>query len=70
MDTGAMMPDCHKSANLYNLWHNMGFARAGGDSKGLLDLAEQQSEGRVDAQSLCDVALQSLHVVQRLLADL
>lgn len=47
----------------------MGFARAGGDSKGLFDLAQQQGEGRVDAQSLSDVALQSLHVVQSLLAD-
>lgn len=47
----------------------MGFPRAGGDSKRLLDLPQQQGEGRVDAQGLCDVALQSLHVVQSLLAD-
>lgn len=47
----------------------MGFARAGGDCKRLLDLPQQQGERGVDAQSLCDVALQSLHVVQGLLAD-
>lgn len=52
------------------LWDNVGFARAGGDSKGLFDLPQQQRERGVDAQSLCDVALECLHVVQSFLGDL
>ena len=48
----------------------MSFARAGCHSKGLFDLPQQQRERGVHPQGLCDVALQSLHVVQGLLADL
>ena len=61
------MTPLHK--NQY-LWNNVGFAGASGDSKGFFDLPQQQGERGIHAQRLCDVALESLHVVQSLLGDL
>ena len=55
--------------NLY-LWHNVSLARAGSHCKGFFDLPQKQGERWVDAQSLCDVTLQHLHVVQSFQTDL
>jgi len=68
LSCGATVND--RSRKKLYLWHNVSLARAGSHCKRFLDLTQEQGERWVDAQSLCDVTLQHLHVVQCFQTDL